>query len=919
MTNRMMRRLLVLAVVLIAAGSAVACDLPLDPFVVGLPAGRTNFDGWIRVPGNAKDGKPYNIDGWMGYIKVQSNVPTTWRLYWDPTNGAQNMKQLKIVTGAPVSLANFPIRYNGSAETKVNLFDLNQADTILMQAMGGQPMKLQEVYNRDPASTGDWNSEQNRVSAPWEIPAGNFIWNPEPPVKFAPTIVSTGTTHLSAINVLSASSTPAQRSQFLDEVFGAGWTPAPPATPLSYVKGWSLGMSGTNFWRLSVDPTDAAHPRPHWTGVGGTWTFSGVNGFWQMDTEDTADQPGVNEGGGLGLPGTEIAGFSYVTPSTPYFYRVKPKGELTFDLAMGGGDRYEWYEERVEVDATGNVTPTGTFEQKSLIAYGQIKKQGAKYDGGVATAVIVEDMKAPHHVHMKTIAPITVAAGAKPTGQVEYLMVDDNPYGATSPAEFAAQQAATTPTGSPYGTFDPAQAIADFYYSFPVSEYGLADLSKLAQPLPGDFALDPSGQFPFHFEKWVWKKKAVGAPTQLFRPFANNGNSELAAPSNPFGNGANPYFSLQKWTVDLSTQWTDVIGIHHVSTTSESNYADAKTPTGPKAKPGVAYLSGAEKRLKFFLAPRDAMGKPAYNAAFTGECDTSAGGASDSESAGFESVKANAGHWVFNNAGTAVPPVNTPPAGLQYQNAVNTLGSACGAPNCDNAAVGQFGYVDSITEDVRAKVVLLVKDTKFDRTYIFNDQTQGDWRHQQAIAALDGAAVPGTRQTCANNDDILNWIGPGKDQPDIMFDAGGTNTGDFVTQVAAGWRPFQRAAGATDGTRNGLWVDEDTSLIFRVTGWDNTNWETQFPPSDFDWYIDDGPKGGTIPKGDLPLDGSGRFSYTFRDPNRGASGLTGTDCVVTVDGPQSLPASQRRRLQVKFFVLDNKLKILTLEESRRNK
>lgn len=913
MLSSKVRGALCIALLLLTAGVAGvrACDLPLDPFVVGLPSGRTSFDGWIKVPGSAKAGGNYNIDGWMGYIRTTASTPLSWKLFWDPTNGAQNMKQLKIVNPALVApgMSQFPIRYNGSAETKVALFDLDQASTILMAAMGGNPMKLEEVYNRDPTSTGPWSTEKFRASAPWEIPAGNFIWNPEPPVKFAPTIVSTGTTHLSAINVLTSGSSEADKSQFLTDCFTADWSPDPPATPLTYVKGWSSGLSGTNFWRLSVDPSDAAHPRPQWTGVGGTWTFSGVNGFWKMDTEDTADQPGVNEGAGLGLPGTQIAGFSFVTPSAPYFYRVKPKGELIFDLAMAGGDKYEWWEERVEVDATGNVTPNLGWEQKSLVASGQIKKQGAKYDGGVSTAVIVDDVRAPHHVHLKSGFSYTAVGGATPTGTpAEYVMVDDNPYGATTAAEFSTQQATTTPVGPAFGAFNPANMTAEFYYSFPVSEYGLSDLSKILPTLPNDFALDASGQFPFHFEKWVWAKKPVATPTTFFKPFADGAGVQGPGPTTPFGNGANPYFSMVKWTVDVGALWTDPVSIHHVTATVESNYAHAKLPAGPKAKPTVSYLAGTEKRLKFFLAPKDAMAKAAYSS--TADFDASIGG-TDSEAAGLESVKASAEHAVFNNTGTAIPPASVPT--MNYAAAVAANASACGAPTCVPGAVGNFGYVDTITEDVRAKVILLVKDTKFDRTYIFNDQTQGEWRHPAAVAALIGAAVPGTRQTATDNSAVVPLIGGG-DPMDIDFSAGGTDPNEFIPQVNPAWKPFDRPS----VTRTGLWVDEDTSLIFRMVSWDNTNWETQFAASDFDWSIEDGPKGGTVPKGDLPIDGQGRFQYTFRDPNKGPDALAG-NCKVTIEGPQSLPSTQRRKLTVSFFVLSNKLKILTLEESRRNK
>jgi hypothetical protein len=147
---------------------------------------------------------------------------------------------------------------------------------------------------------------------------------------------------------------------------------------------------------------------------------------------------------------------------------------------------------------------------------------------------------------------------------------------------------------------------------------------------------------------------------------------------------------------------------------------------------------------------------------------------------------------------------------------------------------------------------------------------------------------------------------------------------EFSAQLAdpPSWCPYDAAS----GTRRGLWVDEDTRLVFWAVAWDNVNWRTALDPkgAQMTWTITDWPgkgasdAGPVVPKTALPADAEGRFEYTFRDPNVGGESAGG-ECSLLVTAVDAASPPNRREVKIHFAVAANSLVIRTLEEMRRQR
>jgi hypothetical protein len=294
-----------------------------------------------------------------------------------------------------------------------------------------------------------------------------------------------------------------------------------------------------------------------------------------------------------------------------------------------------------------------------------------------------------------------------------------------------------------------------------------------------------------------------------------------------------------------------------------------------------------------------------------------------------------------------------------YYPAVTAAIGACGTGTCGgpdgagNFPLGKYCFAGTIQDTVRPNVVLLVKDTKYNRTYVVNDQRQGWWGFDdQADPAsrppapyialpIDAATYPPptveqitlfppypapfSSSLTPSNVPVGRVLAsnPSETNEIIEFNQeDGVN--QFSSQVAAPprWHPYRRPTAAVPAdARRALWVDEDTRLVFKALAWDNIQPRNATPMV---WQIVDQPSGRTVPftgrssgpaTGDnLPPDADGCFEYTFRDANRVSATVSTGECSVMVSATDV--AGNRRSVRLQLLVASNSLRIMTLEERR---
>lgn len=852
---------MVLILTLGGPGPVAACDLPLDPYVVALPeaidsAPVNQFHGWVDTP-----------EGPQGYLVVPKGANLTWTIYWDPTQGGQpakqsNLKALKDVPPAPGKSA-FQISEGGP---EVKLYDLDQASIVLRAGMNNKPMKISEVYGVT------WDANKNRVTAPWEIPAGNTIKTVEQPGGFTPTLTIVSGTSQCASDLGVSTANP---SDFVAKMFGTNdernqWYDGN--------RGAGYGQNNGRYWRISQNPL------PEWKAKGGTWDFKGVRGLWNMDMKKTGKNQQVENN----VQGTSYP-FSFDTPSEPFFYYVRPVATFEFEITMGADEFYEWQEEQVVLDDTGNVTDSPTPPKAAprtvrLTASGLFSKGGAGQSGGVATMVMVRDTTQPLHVHNANPSALAFTGEVGKSvsgGGTKFTIVEDNPYAGFS---------GTLPTMRPKTAHPPRQfargsADVQVFYSMPVNEFESGELSAAPAAPAADFDLSKdavNAKFVKVSEKWKWFRSSVRPKITWKGPYADSANQPISGPAfDVWGCNGDPAFTVGEVDIPASTI-EQPLPIHQIDATKEITDGNAK-------------ILEWKKRFKFLVVPKDSCD----NAALL----TANGKGFDSESPDtdtdptFASEDAEAKQFEMNGD-RGVVEVPNPPTYITWQQAVP------GCNHTDRTKLGTLGVFGDFQDRVKPTVILLAKDTKYDRTYIFNDHQQGWQSHTGAKAAYQGGTGSSTDNTA--------WPGVlGNDVDPLAFDALTSNPGDFGTQVQSGlvYEP--------PSTRKGIWVDEDTRLVFQVLAWDNINWKDRLSDSRIRWFVDDRPadKMGQD-QGRIENLGNNKFEYVFRDPNQGPNAQSG-DAIVRVEVDDE--HGNQRKLNLKINVASNQLKILTLEETRRNR
>ena len=220
---------------------------------------------------------------------------------------------------------------------------------------------------------------------------------------------------------------------------------------------------------------------------------------------------------------------------------------------------------------------------------------------------------------------------------------------------------------------------------------------------------------------------------------------------------------------------------------------------------------------------------------------------------------------------------------------------------------GVWAGVDNITDDQRPDIRVFVTDTKYGWTHLFGHADALDGKVAQYKTARGGGS--------ASSD--TNDVSPYKSGDDCAAEWVFNAECEYLDQLemikAKDFHPIQNIA---EGAPWGLWVDEDTRLVFKVVCRDNINqWEQQDGIS-FSVELQDGPAGATEDGSSMGITSDGVFEYVFRDPNRGKNAVE-RDCSLTV--ATSDDRGNSRTLKIIFFVASNDLRLQTLEEERRRK
>ena len=216
---------------------------------------------------------------------------------------------------------------------------------------------------------------------------------------------------------------------------------------------------------------------------------------------------------------------------------------------------------------------------------------------------------------------------------------------------------------------------------------------------------------------------------------------------------------------------------------------------------------------------------------------------------------------------------------------------------------GSYGGVE-VEDDERPNIRVFVTNSKYNWTHLFG--------HDDALdGSLDGykSAKEGGSGSSDSNEDSPYL--DGEDAPEEWVFNTESDYFDQLEMIRVGG--FAPSANIVEGAPWGLWVDEDTRLIFKVVCRDNINpWEREngIP---FEVEMVDGPAGVTLSGDDMGITDDGVFEYLFRDPNRGENAIN-RDCKLSVDTVDDY--GNRRKMTIYFYVASNELKLQTLEEQR---
>ncbi|MBI4866596.1 MAG: hypothetical protein HY816_06565 [Candidatus Wallbacteria bacterium] len=646
----------------------------------------------------------------------------------------------------------------------------------------------------------------------------------------------------------------------------------------------------------------------------GVWNLESYSNEYHMDVDNIGANVAYDENPPANDQRVRTGDyvFTYKVPSDPLAYHVIVGSALIFLLQNIVWDYKEELFEEIDVevkDANGNVVKDAqgnpVTEKKwvkatddpnerggSIAVFGRLARstQGLSAESRVASLLVaVTDSTPPTHVHLSprrlvgTTGETLQEASATLTGPtaVTVQVIDNNPFAGRGIGQGAVQGAA----------FDPAKLGLDLYYALQIYDFG----ARPEGMLPTDLAITP---------KMVWAKAVTGGILPTVDTYRADG-SKVTLASN--GKDADATYSVATYSVPISV-FDEPMGWHFATTSHD-------------------WQTG--NRLKFFAAVRDGSGtNQSPSAAQLPEVAAASSGAAAEHPVAASDVTDPA-QLVLDKDGA---PVQTD----RKQPAFNFPAEHPPA-TCAVDRLGQYGFIDVYDND-RPVVYLRVTDTKYDRKVLFGNAYAGDMRWQKAREG---------QQTNSNKETTDAAQKPWSDTSDWDFSEvyGGDSAG-YQKQVddLAGdppvFRPEEYAASLPAGPLYGYWVDEDTPLVFDVFARDNINWMKPdvasggwgittaklavTPARDNDSSRPELNPADTWRVFDAPTNGNGAMDpapwpqHIFRNPNK--PDPNSGDCHVELEVSDNAPPEgggiRRRKLIVRFHVMDNKLKIQSLEETR---
>lgn len=626
------------------------------------------------------------------------------------------------------------------------------------------------------------------------------------------------------------------------------------------------------------------------------WALEDYDVFWNMDKtglganiQDEEPDPIVDEVSG-DLP------FTYDVPSDPLMYQVEVHSALRFRLKDVHWDYTEQLQERVEHPDDAGVEPpelrrkiwidVGNPQNSTIDIAGILARdtRGLSKETKAGTMLVaVRDITPPSHAHVDPtrLVGTTGETLAQAFGNPEALtvrVIDNNPWiqaGADDGVKYSA-----------------ANRRVDIYYSLQTYDYEWDSSLQKVRPIP----------------KFIWARadpsRVSVTNIQVFDPFGRIVSSLPNDNQNPIGSMVT--YSVPLEALDEPQGW-------HFANTSPN--------------------WGEGRRLKVIVAANDGSGNvmpslPQGGGGWVPDLPTNNGK---------QAVHVPAGSTVTTNdildersAEAQIPAdgILRSRSGTVYSNPPVSPGfpfpDVCGG--CDPEIYSHFIPIE-ITDNDRPGLLLRVTDTKYNRSFTFGDAYVGDAKRKAYQRARDsqGRRIR-TRSNKVHPDDLATpdrrpfsddsptWTfsntngdrgnGEGLDQQEAQIRAGTYNPSEY------------RRLGDPDPP--GYWVDEDVRLIFEVIARDNVNGHAERPffpargivseytlkgaPAGF-WSITDSPSGlSTI---DYP-------EYIFRNPNMPSREHGGQPCKVSARVEDQ--SGNQREIVVHFFVMDNSLKMLSLEE-----
>lgn len=423
--------------------------------------------------------------------------------------------------------------------------------------------------------------------------------------------------------------------------------------------------------------------------------------------------------------------------------------------------------------------------------------------------------------------------------------------------------------------FRPTQTAlpVDFFYTLAVTDY-----------LDGGYSTAGMGmdklKFAEYKDKIIWKKLSGSATLASCKTYPGDLDTSSISATDISGIGKAPHGPLtnniSQWQVTFTVP--EKMGFHY---SIESNDTTVK---------GQGQLLDWENgRLKFFAVPT-ADGQGNAGPVCPGPTiDSEEAGAKDSIDPTYTDTRAT-----FSDVTTGNPTEEF--TGLTADEDITKV-------------VGRIGFWE-VRDNDPPNLFLAIKDTRTGVTHIYGDNTQ----------TLDSGTSPWTGYSTTTDNSHCRSETIAGFEYSAGESADQSGYGAFQGTYGGQTYVFHNHADNTDG----LWIDEDTKLVFSSWGFDNINTynsshglaDASRSGSEAHCWWGENMDFVNFTVTDTPGNNSGKWfpEYIFRYPNRPSSLNTG-DCSVEVtcsDGRGVPPGT--RRVKVNVWVIWNKKEIRSLEE-----